>query len=428
MHLRLILFLFFTYATRNLSNCSTMRSFKLHKIKLKLLADTMNPFIPSLEIASKIPHHKGQHGRIAVIGGSEDYTGAPYYAGISSLKLGAELAFVFCAKEAAIPIKTYSPELMVTPFYSSFDLEELSNIDSNSSFYTEKVQSLSSKVIQNFSRFNSLVIGPGLGRNKYVLDIVTNIIIAAVDNNIPFVIDADGIYLLRNSDKLLSSILTGYKRCILTPNAIEFEALIDYVVNKSHFYNNNEDTFNILKSKDTSDVIRLKVVSSLLNLTIIRKGPTDYISSGNDVFALADNVGSPRRCGGQGDILSGCLALALHWCTPAKSLLFDAHGLFATSPLQPLLPELSTIIERDNDMSFDVTAIFDLPEEFSEESRYNGTETETTSILASLFATYITRKASESAFNTSKRSTLSSDIIGEIGEVMNSFEKESIRC
>lgn len=31
-------------------------------------------------------NHKGQSGKIAIIGGSMEYTGAPYYAGVSSLK------------------------------------------------------------------------------------------------------------------------------------------------------------------------------------------------------------------------------------------------------------------------------------------------------------------------------------------------------
>lgn len=44
--------------------------------------------------------------------------GAPYYAAASALKMGADLSFVFCAKEATIPIKSYSPELMVAAFYS----------------------------------------------------------------------------------------------------------------------------------------------------------------------------------------------------------------------------------------------------------------------------------------------------------------------
>lgn len=35
--------------------------------------------------------HKGQMGRIAVIGGSEDYTGAPYFSAMASARLGADM-------------------------------------------------------------------------------------------------------------------------------------------------------------------------------------------------------------------------------------------------------------------------------------------------------------------------------------------------
>ena len=57
--------------------------------------------------------HTPQLGRVGVFGGSKDYTGAPFYASISSLRMGADLAYVFTAQEAAPAIKTYSPELMV---------------------------------------------------------------------------------------------------------------------------------------------------------------------------------------------------------------------------------------------------------------------------------------------------------------------------
>ena len=67
------------------------------------------PLLPSL--------HKGQMGRVGIVGGSTEYTGAPFYAAESSLKMGGDLSYVFCAKQAAIPIKSYSPELMVTPWY-----------------------------------------------------------------------------------------------------------------------------------------------------------------------------------------------------------------------------------------------------------------------------------------------------------------------
>jgi NAD(P)H-hydrate repair Nnr-like enzyme with NAD(P)H-hydrate dehydratase domain len=62
--------------------------------------------------------HKGSHGRIAILGGSNKYTGAPYYAAQAALNCGVDLATVFCAEEAAIPIKCYSPELMVQGVYS----------------------------------------------------------------------------------------------------------------------------------------------------------------------------------------------------------------------------------------------------------------------------------------------------------------------
>ena len=43
------------------------------------------------------------------------YLGAPYFAAISALKVGADLVHVFCEKEAGTVIKTYSPELIVHP-------------------------------------------------------------------------------------------------------------------------------------------------------------------------------------------------------------------------------------------------------------------------------------------------------------------------
>lgn len=69
--------------------------------------------------------HKGSMGRIGVIGGSIDYCGAPYYSAVSALKMGADLSWVFCSDHASISIKSYSPELMVTPFYSESSLFSL---------------------------------------------------------------------------------------------------------------------------------------------------------------------------------------------------------------------------------------------------------------------------------------------------------------
>ena len=52
--------------------------------------------VPPLSFDSR----KGQNGRIGVLGGSYEYTGAPYYAAQSALQAGADLAYVFCADGA----------------------------------------------------------------------------------------------------------------------------------------------------------------------------------------------------------------------------------------------------------------------------------------------------------------------------------------
>ena len=115
--------------------------------------------------------HKGQMGRIGIIGGSPDYTGAPYYAAQSSLKFGGDLAYIFCAKQAALPIKMYSPELMVTSFYDDDKLMKLrpssDNVKANSEFIDGAFEM--SEIIEEYMpKLHALVIGPGLGRKPQV--------------------------------------------------------------------------------------------------------------------------------------------------------------------------------------------------------------------------------------------------------------------
>lgn len=94
---------------------------------IKVLSQSTNSKIfrsitPALDFSS----HKGGHGKIGVLGGSVEYTGAPFYAAQSALKFGADLAFIFCSKFALIPIKSYSPELMVAEAYDDDDHQSIS--------------------------------------------------------------------------------------------------------------------------------------------------------------------------------------------------------------------------------------------------------------------------------------------------------------
>lgn len=237
--------------------------------------------------------HKGQCGRIGVFGGCMMYTGAPYFAAISALKCGADLVHVFCEKEAGAVIKSYSPELIVHPVLDAENgMEEMEPW---------------------LSRLNCVVIGPGLGRNQSTLERISVIIEKAKANNLPLVIDADGLWLLAMNPE----IIKGYKRAVITPNAMEFSRLVKSVLLKDEAPTVNPDP------KLVEELAR-----ALGHITVVHKGNHDIISNG--IFTeTCSTEGSPRRCGGQGDLLSGSLATFLHWSSNLSDCSEPGAGVIA---------------------------------------------------------------------------------------------------
>ncbi|XP_059896539.1 ATP-dependent (S)-NAD(P)H-hydrate dehydratase isoform X2 [Gadus macrocephalus] len=269
--------------------------------------------------------HKGQDGRIGIIGGCQEYTGAPYFAAISALKVGADLSHVFCTREAAIVIKSYSPELIVHPVLDSPNaLEEIDKW---------------------LPRLHSLVVGPGLGRDEGLLRTAKEVIEKCKARDIPIIIDADGLWLVSQQP----SVIQGYQKAILTPNFMEFTRLYEALHQEP---------------LDGSDRRRsvLQLSGALGNVTVLLKGEQDLISDGRRVLTCGLR-GSGRRCGGQGDLLSGSLGALAHW------------AFSATPPSRSVSPAL----------------------------------------LAAFGACALTKQCNSQAFQTHGRATTTSDMIQEIG-------------
>ncbi|KAG0648166.1 ATP-dependent NAD(P)HX deHydratase [Hyphodiscus hymeniophilus] len=155
--------------------------------------------------------HKGQMGRVAVIGGSEDYTGAPYFSAMASARLGCDMSHVICEPQASQVIKTYSPNLMVHPLMRQ----------SSHASTSDSASSIAKSVIDMLPRLHVLVIGPGLGRDSLMQDTVSRVIEAARKVDMPIVLDADGLNIAQTKPDLIH----GYRECILTPNVVEFGRL-----------------------------------------------------------------------------------------------------------------------------------------------------------------------------------------------------------
>ncbi|KAM0787355.1 hypothetical protein ACM66B_003441 [Microbotryomycetes sp. NB124-2] len=223
--------------------------------------------------------HKGQAGRIGVIGGSADYSGAPFFASMSTLRIGADLAHVICEPAAGNIIKTYSPDLIVHT-----DLGP----DSTEKSLTDLYNSL-------LPRLHVLVIGPGLGRSKHMQLAARVAIKLAREKDIYVVIDADGLWLAQNEP----GVVKGYAKAVLTPNVVEFGRLCDAV--------------NIKQDSDP-DTLAARLADALGGVTILQKGSVDRITNGTSSETLVNEVqGSVRRCGGQGDVLSGSVGTFLAW-------------------------------------------------------------------------------------------------------------------
>ncbi|XP_003737248.1 ATP-dependent (S)-NAD(P)H-hydrate dehydratase [Galendromus occidentalis] len=272
--------------------------------------------------------HKGQCGRVAVVGGSDIYTGAPYYVGMSALRLGADLVYIVTTKEAAPVIKSYSPELMVLPYLNAPD---------------------SSKICEFLlPRAHALIIGPGLRLDAELDEIVSTIIKEAIRAKKPIIFDATVFPLLRRKLELFK----GYSGAVLTPNIPEFKDLYEAVFQKKC-------------ESVTPDAVE-ELAAKLGNVTILSKGPTDIISDGKSL-TVTDEQGSPRRCGGQGDVLAGLLGTFVSWATDTQvQRVFNKN-----CPHSPL-------------------------------------------IVAALGASMVTRRSARTAFKDMRRSTLTTDIIQEI--------------
>ena len=240
--------------------------------------------------------YKGSSGRVGVLGGSERYTGAPFYAAMASLKCGADLAFCFCAEEAAIPLKSYSPELMVAPVYkaSEFnaafscmrDNESINGEDSYDKETNEMVEQMVEEVCSMMDKMHVLVLGPGLGRSPLVLEATARIIQRAQSQyHLPLVIDADALFLLTLPK--YQALLSNESLLVLTPNAMELKRL-----------------------RDSSPSLPDRCI-------IIEKGAIDTIRPVSASLELppmtCEETGGLKRSGGIGDVLAGTCGTLVAW-------------------------------------------------------------------------------------------------------------------
>ncbi|MBD3204591.1 NAD(P)H-hydrate dehydratase [Candidatus Woesearchaeota archaeon] len=205
--------------------------------------------------------HKGKNGKVLVVGGSRDYTGAVILSGIAALRTGVDIVTVCAPEDVAWAINSYSPDLITKKFIGNcLDITHANEIISLSENY------------------DSILIGNGLGIQK---DFV-NKIIRSVDKI--KVIDADALKVVN---------ISLLKDTIFTPHVKEFEVLFNNSLPGVEF-RSREHNINEIQRILNNNVMLLKGrVDMIFNNEKIHKNKT-----GNNSMTI----------GGTGDILAGLCA------------------------------------------------------------------------------------------------------------------------
>ena len=239
---------------------------------------------------------KGGAGRLAVVGGSLEYTGAPYFAAAAMLHGGADLSHVFCERSAGTAIKSYSPELIVHPVLQA---TPPGSAQPSEEEIQQMVATASEEVGQWFPRVDGVIIGPGLGRDPVVIETCSRLVMKAAEHKKPLLLDADGLFILtcalspRSGTPTVTqaAMLDALKNCHLTitPNKAEWQRLceaLDLIPS---------DQEALPQAKKLAHEAARRIGK---RTTIVVKGPHDVISDGMRTM-VCDGKGSPRRVGGQ---------------------------------------------------------------------------------------------------------------------------------
>ena len=226
--------------------------------------------LPNLK-TRKVNFHKGEFGRVLVIGGSKNYSGAPAYTSLACLNFGCDLVISYVPEVVGDVIRSYSPNMIVRT--------------SPGKWLTTKA---SEEILWLMDWSNAIVIGPGLGTEIETEELLVKLLENQKNSDKSLVIDADALKLVKPHLDLIKG-----KNVILTPHEGELKTMTDIDLSPyTNIKKRGMEVFNIAKKWD---------------ITLLAKGPFDYISNGN--MLKVNKTGCPEMSiGGTGDILAGLCA------------------------------------------------------------------------------------------------------------------------
>ncbi len=224
--------------------------------------------------------HKGNNGKLLIVGGSSDYSGAPAIAGMAAIGAGCDLVYVATPEKSAEAIKSTSPDLIVKSLEG--DNLSLGHL---------------AEILKMAEDVDAVLIGPGSGIDEETAKLF-NVLVTKIKK--PIVLDADAL------KQVELNLIKNREDIILTPHIFEFKSFF----NVSDNLKLEIDSYDFKKVDE--NITEFQQITSQIDSTVIVKGQYDLILS--DTRFRINKSGNPgMTVGGTGDALSGiCAALLTH--------------------------------------------------------------------------------------------------------------------
>ena len=232
--------------------------------------------------------HKGDYGKLLIIGGSIGYTGAPALCASAACRSGAGLVWV------GVPEPIYGIEAVKVNEAMPFPLAAKDGGLCNAA---------KAEILAHLDHCDTVVIGPGLGRAEETLTLVRELLATVEKKTV--VVDADGLTALAGHLELLQETKA---QVILTPHEGEFVRMGGLLTG-----NRAEDA---------------RAFAMQYHCALVLKGHRT-VCAFPDGEVLINTTGNPGMAtGGSGDVLAGILG-ALLGQLPMKRAVITAvwlHG------------------------------------------------------------------------------------------------------
>jgi ADP-dependent NAD(P)H-hydrate dehydratase / NAD(P)H-hydrate epimerase len=212
--------------------------------------------------------HKGDRGRVLVVGGSEGMAGAVIFAAKAAARSGAGLVKIAAQEATVRAAQANNPDLMTVT--TALDVE------------------LEGPLIEALEWADAVVLGPGLGRGAARERFARGVLGVAKG---AVLVDADGLMAFRGAADDLAGMVAG-RHALLTPHRGEFAALFPDLAEGTR--RNPFDAAGAAASRVGAGVL-LKGVPTVVGSPGV---PSLVVAAGNPGLAT----------GGTGDVLSGMAA------------------------------------------------------------------------------------------------------------------------